>query len=111
MNLNFIGAILITGLGIVGLLQPLMVAKLIGLTPSAPHGLSEIRATLGGFFIGLGGFALYAQNTAIYGAIGMGWAGAAIARILSLIIDRQINKENIGGVFLEGGIGMLLLLK
>jgi Domain of unknown function (DUF4345) len=111
MTLNFIGAILITCLGVGGFFQPLFFAKLVGLAPSAPHGISEIRATLGGFFIGLGGFALYAQNTAIYGAIGMGWAGAAIARIFSLIIDRKINKENIGGVFLEGGIGILFLLK
>jgi Domain of unknown function (DUF4345) len=108
--MNFIGAILITVLGIVGFLKPLMVAKLVGLTPSEPHGISEIRATLGGFFIGLGGFAVYSQNTVIYGAIGMGWLGAAIARVFSLVIDRKINKENIGGVFLEGGIGLLLLL-
>jgi Domain of unknown function (DUF4345) len=110
MTMNFIGAILITVLGIVGFLKPLMVAKLVGLTPSEPHGVSEIRATLGGFFIGLGGFAMYSQNTVIYGAIGMGWLGAAIARVFSLVIDRKINKENIGGVFLEGGIGLLLLL-
>jgi hypothetical protein len=38
------------------------------------------------------------------------WVGAAIARVFSLIIDRKINKENIGGVILEGGIGILLLL-
>ncbi len=57
MNLNLIGAILTTILGVGGLLKPLMVAKLVGLTPSAPHGISEVRATLGGFFIGLGGFA------------------------------------------------------
>jgi Domain of unknown function (DUF4345) len=110
MTMNFIGAILMTILGIVGFLQPLMVAKLVGLTPSEPHGISEIRATLGGFFIGLGGFAVYSQNTVIYGAIGMGWVGAAIARVFSLVLDRKINKENIGGVFLEGGIGLLLLL-
>jgi Domain of unknown function (DUF4345) len=110
MTMNFIGAILITVLGIVGFLKPLMVAKLVGLRPSEPHGISEIRATLGGFFIGLGGFAMYSQNTVIYGAIGMGWVGAAIARVCSLVIDRKINKENIGGVFLEGGIGLLLLL-
>jgi hypothetical protein len=111
MNLNFIGAIFTTVLGIGGLLRPLMIAKLVGLTPSAPHGISEIRATLGGLFIALGGFALYSQNTVIYGAIGVGWVGAAIARVFSLMIDRQINKQNIGGVFLEGGIGILLLMK
>jgi hypothetical protein len=71
--MNFIGAILTTVLGIGGFLKPLMVAKLVGLTPSEPYGISEIRATLGGFFIGLGGFALYSQNTVIYGAVGMGW--------------------------------------
>ena len=110
MTMNFIGAIFITVLGIVSFLKPLMVGKLVGLTPSEPHGISEIRATLGGFFIGLGGFAVYSQNTVIYGAIGMGWVCAAIARVFSLMIDRKINKENIGGVFLEGGIGLLLLL-
>jgi hypothetical protein len=57
--MNFIGAIFMTVLGIGGFLKPLMVAKLVGLTPSEPHGISEIRATLGGFFIGLGDFAVY----------------------------------------------------
>jgi hypothetical protein len=108
--MHFIGAIFMTVLGIGGFFKPLMVAKLVGLTPLEPHGISEIRATLGGFFIGLGGFAVYSQNTVIYGAIGIGWVGAAIARVFSVIIDRKINKENIGGIILEGGIGLLLLL-
>jgi hypothetical protein len=38
-------------------------------------------------FIGLGGFAMYSQNTLIYGAIGIGWEGAAIARVFSLVIE------------------------
>jgi Domain of unknown function (DUF4345) len=108
---NFTGAILTTGLGIIGLFNPMLIARTIGIERSEPRGISELRATYGGLFIGLGMSAIYFQNTAIYTTIGCGWIGAAIARICSILIDRQISKLNIGGVVVKAGIGMLLLIK
>jgi Domain of unknown function (DUF4345) len=108
--LNLTGAILTAGLGIMGLLNPLLTAYTIGIKPSEPRGISELRATYGGLFIGLGMSALYFQEPAIYITLGCGWIGAAIARIYSILIDRQISKLNIGGVFVEAGLGMLLLI-
>jgi Domain of unknown function (DUF4345) len=107
--LNLSGALLTTGLGIVGLLSPQSTARMIGIKPSEPRGVSEIRATYGGMFLSLGVLALYSQNVETYTAIGCGWIGAAIARVFSILVDRQLSKLNIGGVLLEGGIGMLLL--
>lgn len=106
---NAIGAGLTSGLGLMGLSNPMMVARLVGIMPTAPHGLSEIRATYGGLFIGLGGLALYAQDPKIYAAVGCGWMGAAIGRICSIVVDRQMSKMNIGGIVLEGVIATLLL--
>jgi Domain of unknown function (DUF4345) len=106
---NTIGAGLTIGLGIVGLSNPTMVARLVGIMPTEPRGLSEIRATYGGLFIGLGGLALSAQDPIISATVGCGWMGAAIARLISIVIDRQMSKLNIGGIVLEGGIAILLL--
>jgi Domain of unknown function (DUF4345) len=106
---NLIGAGLTIGLGIIGLLKPMTIGPLVGIMPTEPRGLSEIRATYGGLFIGLGGLALYAQDVKIYAAVGCGWIGAAIARICSIVVDRQMSKMNIGGIVLEGGIALLLL--
>jgi hypothetical protein len=117
-TLNLIGAVLTMALGIIGFLNPMMVGRLVGIVPSAPHGLSELRATYGGLFIGLGGFALSARNPVIDATIGSGWIGAALARAFSMVVDfraeplrqKQINKLNLGGIVLEAGIGLLLLI-
>lgn len=108
---NLTGAILTAGLGIIGLFNPILTARTVGIEPSEPRGISELRATYGGLFMGLGMSALYFQDTAIYTTIGCGWIGAAIARICSILIDRQISKLNLGGVVVEAGIGILLLIK
>lgn len=83
---------------------------MVGIDFSEPRGKSEVRATYGGLFLGLGVFALVSQEPAAFRALGFGWLGAATVRIFSIIFDKAFGKLNIGGVLLEVIIGALLIL-
>lgn len=56
--LAILGAFLTTVLGVLGAVAPARVARLVGIEPLGGFGLSEVRATYGGFFIALGGAAV-----------------------------------------------------
>jgi hypothetical protein len=42
--------------------------------------------------------------------LGAAWAGAFVARAISVIIDRSRSKENIAGLAIEAAVAALLLL-
>ena len=110
MNIiNSIGAGFCLLLGIVGFISPNSTAKFVGILPDGKRGISEIRATYGGVFAGLGGCALYLQDTNVFTTLGIAWAGAAIARVISIIIDKSYDRLNFGGVFFESLVAIFLL--
>ena len=53
-----LGALITVALGLLGALAPAAAARLVGVQPVGGVGLSEIRATYGGLFLGLGGACL-----------------------------------------------------
>ena len=53
--LPIIGSIITMLLGLMGLLSPASAAKFTSIKPDGLVGVSEIRATYGGFFLGIGG--------------------------------------------------------
>ncbi len=106
---NQLGAIVTTGLGAMALARPLATAKFVDMTPVGSMGLSELRATYGGLFAGLGVFALCAQQPLPFQMLGAGWLGAALGRTLSIFADGNRQAKNLGGVLFEAGIGALCL--
>ena len=103
-----LGAIITVGLGALGLLAPLRAARMVGLQPDGGRGLTELRATYGGLFVGMGLACLVMQDPAAYAVAACAWWGAAIARVVSIAVDRQLSWLNMGGVVLEGLIGASL---
>ena len=103
------GAVVTLGLGLMGLLKPAWVASFTCIRPAGDNGVSEIRATYGGLFIALGLTCLLSQEASIFCVVGLAWVGAAIGRIFSVVIDRNIHSKNISGVVFEAIIGFLLL--
>lgn len=104
-----IGAVCTMALGVAGLVAPQSVGRLIGIAPGGKLGLSEIRATYGGLFIGLGAACLWLQQPEVYGAVGLAWLLAAVSRTASMLLDRSVSGQNAGGVIVEAGIGVALL--
>jgi hypothetical protein len=107
--INSIGAAVFVLLGIVGFFFPDLIAQFVGIVAGKDRGKSEIRATYGGVFLGIGASALYFQDTNVFTAVGIGWALAAIARILGILVDKEYHKLNFGGVIFETAVAILLL--
>ncbi len=105
----YIGAILTIGLGIMGLFRPDLAAGMVGIHAVSGLGRSEVRATYGGLFIGLGSSCLWLQSTEAFLVAGIAWSVAAVARTIAIVIEREASAKNFGGVGIEGGIGALLL--
>lgn len=86
--LHNIGAILTLALGGLGLLRPDLAARLVAVTPNDALGRTEIRATYGGLFAGLGIFALASQDEVAFIMLGAGWVAAAVARTVSTPMEK-----------------------
>ena len=97
-------------LGIFGFTFPQLAAAFVGLKPISTEGISEMRATLGSLFLGLGIACLWLQSPIAFSTVGIASIIAAIARLLSLFIDRSFSIKNVGGVFTEAILGAMLLL-
>jgi hypothetical protein len=104
-----VGALLTLGLGAMALASPTTAARFVNLEPHGAIGRSELRATYGGLFAALGGFALVSQAPAVFTAVGLAWAGAAAARGLSVVVDHSRSPRNLGAVAFETAIAALLL--
>jgi hypothetical protein len=103
-----LGALITVGLGVFGLLAPLRAAAMVGLAPHERRGLTELRATYGGLFLGMGLACLLWPQPAAYAVASLAWGGAAAARLISMAMDRNPSWLNAGGVLLEGVLGVLL---
>lgn len=106
--LPLLGALVTLVLGILGLVAPRKIANLVGIVPEGMLGLSEVRATYGGIFIGLGVACLLFQQSEVYFAVGLAWLTAAVARTISIFLDRAFSTKNAGGIIVEAGIGLML---
>jgi hypothetical protein len=104
-----VGAVFTLALGALGLVAPKKVANLVGIVPEGKLGLSEVRATYGGIFIGLGAACLWFQQSEVYIAVGLAWFLAAVSRTVSLFLDQSFSGKNVGGIIIEAGIGLLLV--
>lgn len=95
-------------LGFCAVLAPHKIEQLVGLQPGSPEGISEIRATYGGFFIGMGLYSLWAQNESIFTLMAVAWLSAAFVRLITLSRN-VLTAKNMAGVVFESAIGLLLL--
>ena len=109
--LGNLGALATAGLGAMGLVRPRAAAAFTSMEPVGLVGVSEIRATYGGFFLLLGGYALASQEPAAFTAAGLAWLGAAGGRLVSVLVDRSTSAKNLGGIAFEAAIGLLLLAR
>lgn len=103
------GAVVTVALGCLGLLFPKAVGRVLGIAPDRPLGVSDLRATYGGFFLCLGIGCLVAQSSQVFAIVGAAWCAAAFARIISYAVDGSRTAHNLAGVGVEAGIGLAML--
>jgi len=104
-----IGSIITLIFGVWALLQPLKFSRFVYLTPYKNFGQTEIRATYGGLIMALALFALYSQNIAVFQCLACAWFGAALGRIIGIIVDKSYNKKMLQFVIGEILIGLLFI--
>jgi hypothetical protein len=91
---NLIFALLSIGLGAIGWLAPRYVMEVLDTAPTkSSMGLSEVRASAGALFVGLGVGAILISSSDAYAILGAAWLGAAVGRITSIILDGPTPKK------------------
>lgn len=98
-------------LGLVMLLAPRIVGRALRLQAVAghPEAIGEIRAALGGFYLGIGLSAILFAQPLIYLALGLCWALAAFGRFVSMLSDDGNTPYNWLRLAIEGLLGALAL--
>jgi len=87
-------ALISVALGLFGWLAPRYTMAALDLAAGASSmGPSEIRASVGALFVGLGAGALLIGDATAYVMLGAAWTGAAIGRGTSLALDGQTAKK------------------
>jgi hypothetical protein len=103
--LPLVAAGITLALGALGLLNPSGIQSLTGVRASAKEGISEVRATYGGFFMALGVMAFMTRSPLVYQTLGAAWGAAAAARVLSLLIDQVWTPKNLAMLLFEAAVG------
>lgn len=114
-QLAYLAAGLTLILGLLGLLNPLLSVRLLGLEVVDPRGLSEIRATYGAIFLVMGASMLWAAPTRRRTSAWLRlpaflWLAAALGRVLSMSLDGAVTIGNILALLLALLIGGAALL-
>ena len=114
-TLATVAAAVVIAFGLLALVNPWLAVRWVGLEIVEPRGLSEVRATLGGLFIALGGAMLWAIPTR---PRSRGWirltaivfSVVASVRVVSLIVDGAPSLLNFlfaaGTVFVAVAFGL-----
>ena len=103
------GAAVTAALGCLGLLLPSTVSEILGIHPDGSLGVSELRATYGGFFMSLGIGCLVAQSAPVFTVVGAAWCAAAFARLISCVVDTSRSWRNLVGIGFEAAVGLSML--
>src|SRR5512135_390695 len=93
--LKIICAIGTVATGLISLVAPRSIRDFTGLEATGPRGITEIRAVMGGLFIGLGLAAFILAAPAVYQALGIMYLAIAIVRAISMFLDQSVVQSNI----------------
>ncbi len=105
--INIFSAVLTIGFGLFGFVAPRYTAAALDLAPTkSTMGLSEMRASVGGLFVVAGLAAIWLSEPVAYAMIGFAFLGAAMGRLVSLVLDDPPRTK----VIVFGGIEAALAI-
>lgn len=96
--------------GLISLFRPHSIRGFTGLVADGPRGVTEIRAIMGGVFIGAGIAPFILPGTAAYQMLGIIYLTIAAARAVSMLVDKSVVKSNTISLLVEVVFGVLLVL-
>ena len=91
---------------------PLMIERLNlhRLAPNGGRGITEIRSILGGVFVGLGVMALVLNSRDAFFMLGATYLMVALVRLVSMFVDKSVERSNVISVVTEVFFGLVLVL-
>lgn len=94
--LAFASAVVTVLFGLVLLFAPRLSLNLLRLRTAegVPDAVAEARATMAGFYLGVGLSALLFAQPFLWMALGAGWGFTAIGRLVSMLADRGFTRYN-----------------
>jgi hypothetical protein len=94
--LAFSSAAVTVLLGLISLFAPRITLRLLRLAPSEryPEAVGEVRATVSGFYLGLGLACILLAQPLLYMALGFSWAFTAFGRVVAMLSDRANTLYN-----------------
>ncbi|MBN1859248.1 DUF4345 family protein [Candidatus Bipolaricaulota bacterium] len=110
MILKLASAALTMIVGAVALIWPQKAGSFTGLPNDTARGTSEIRAVLGGLFIGLGLAVILFRSPGAYRTLGIGYLAIAAARAFSIFADDASTRSNWISLVSEVALGVLLVI-
>ena len=110
-QLAYLATVITLIFGVVSLVNPFFMARVLGLTFTEPRGVSELRATYGALFTVMGAVMLWALLTRHRSAgwlrfAGLLWLGAAGGRLVSIVVDGVPTLYNFLVLALELLVGL-----
>jgi hypothetical protein len=96
--------------GAVSLFAPRAIKGFTGLDATGPRGITEIRAVMGGLFIGLGSAPFLLGAPQVYQTLGIMYLAIAAVRTVSMFLDRSVMQSNTISLAVEIVFGILLIL-
>lgn len=114
-RLAYISAAIIVGLGLLGLLNPALAVRVLGLEIVDPRGFSQARATFGGLYLALGAMMMWAVTARSSGPLFLRAAAVlvgatALGRLASILIDGAVTPLNLLFFALEAAVAVITLL-
>jgi len=111
--LNVLAVIVTIGFGVIGWLMPdytMDKLKLATAPGASTLGKSEIRAASGALFVGLGIGALALGTPTAYAMVGFAYAGGAVGRITSIVLDKSGETVSWSFFAAEAALALFLML-
>ncbi|MBA4383954.1 MAG: hypothetical protein C0410_04405 [Anaerolinea sp.] len=96
--------------GLYSLFQPKKIKGFTGLEASSPRAMTEIRAVMGGTFVGLGIAALVFPIREVYLMLGITYAAIGAIRGVSMVLDKSMEKSNLISLVTEVLLVVILVL-
>ena len=96
--------------GIISIFWPANIKGFTGLEASSPRATSEIRAVMGGVFVGLALAVVLFRTPEVFKMLGIAFAAIALVRSISIVVDHAAVQSNIVSLISEIVMAVILIL-
>ncbi|MEN6571158.1 MAG: DUF4345 family protein [Anaerolineaceae bacterium] len=96
--------------GLYAMIKPGGLKKIAGLETTGARGVTEIRAVMGGTFVGLAVATTVLNTPAAFTMLGIVYAANAVIRTLSMVLDKSVTRSNAISLGVETALAILLVI-